>query len=324
MNQFNSKIGDIEQVLKNVHESCLYDEGLTKRVMNALNQDSLSHSDKIECDSSSVAALENLENAWEYAVDNFKGEFTHELIMSVASQIDIDTHGYRRMSARIKGYDEKIRSGTNPLKIEREMGKLIDRMNNNSDRHTLIRASEMSLYGLIIHPFRDGNGRTFRLLQNLILYHDKIPPVVIRKSEKMPYKILIASAHDGFNKRCGQENMFSMYPSIGERNYFGFLLDKAQESVEKLSKRYANFRRYELECYFRGNGKQLHGIRDMLRRNCTAGGWVFKSTSDIQKKKIEVITDAPKGIIEASIYNHTKNKPWFKGYDIEMKSNRKK
>ncbi|GIY86144.1 protein adenylyltransferase Fic [Caerostris extrusa] len=48
-----------------------------------------------------------------------------------------------------------------------------------------------------IHPFVDGNGRTARLLMNLILMRDGYPPVIIRKQDRSIYYNTLQMANEG-------------------------------------------------------------------------------------------------------------------------------
>ena len=59
-----------------------------------------------------------------------------------------------------------------PEQVDLLMNQLFDWMKNNKDKiHPLILSSIFHYEFLFIHPFRDGNGRTARLWQNVILYH---------------------------------------------------------------------------------------------------------------------------------------------------------
>jgi len=48
-----------------------------------------------------------------------------------------------------------------------------------------------------IHPFTDGNGRTSRLLMNLILMQAGYPPVIIRKQDRHLYYDYLETANEG-------------------------------------------------------------------------------------------------------------------------------
>lgn len=57
-----------------------------------------------------------------------------------------------------------------PFEIEAAMGDLVDWANENRDRlHPVQYAADLHLKFVSIHPFRDDNGRTARLLMNLAL-----------------------------------------------------------------------------------------------------------------------------------------------------------
>ena len=53
--------------------------------------------------------------------------------------------------------------------------------------HPVVRAAEMHYRFVSIHPFRDGNGRTARLLMNLSLLRDGYTPAVLTREKRKEY-----------------------------------------------------------------------------------------------------------------------------------------
>jgi Fic family protein len=70
-------------------------------------------------------------------------------------------------------------------------------------------AFEYHLRFLSIHPFLDGNGRTGRILMNLILISNGYPPVIIRTDDKELYNKLISHAQQY------EENPVPLYEMLG-------------------------------------------------------------------------------------------------------------
>ncbi len=86
-----------------------------------------------------------------------------------------------------------------PSHIEVLMTKFISWLNTpeNVEFHP-INFAALAHYKLVyIHPFIDGNGRTSRLLMNLILMQSGFPPVIIRKQDRLPYYKHLVTANEG-------------------------------------------------------------------------------------------------------------------------------
>jgi Fic family protein len=78
--------------------------------------------------------------------------------------------------------------------VQEEMHKLINWLSGENEKlgkkgslHPAILAIEFHLRYLTIHPFYDGNGRTARILMNLILISKGYPPIIIKTEDKTKY-----------------------------------------------------------------------------------------------------------------------------------------
>lgn len=98
--------------------------------------------------------------------------------------IDDDNAGkYRKIDVKISGSNLLL---PNPIKIPDLMNDFISWFGSIAKNNILI--SIDAHYRLVkIHPFIDGNGRTARLLMNLILMSQGYPPAVIEKEQREYY-----------------------------------------------------------------------------------------------------------------------------------------
>ena len=106
---------------------------------------------------------------------------------------DVDAGRYRDTRVRVVG---SSRIFPNPLKVPALMQEFVQRLADSSE-HVVSKAAQAH-FGLVhIHPFADGNGRTARLLMNLLLLRAGFPPVLVPISERGRYYDALETANSG-------------------------------------------------------------------------------------------------------------------------------
>lgn len=131
-----------------------------------------------------------------------KGKFTinqlllrqiHQLVMK---EIDTENAGrYREVEVKITG---SIFQPPPPAVVPVKMRLFEQWFVKKESRKHLIDYAALAHFQLVdIHPFIDGNGRTARLLTNLILMAKGYPPTVISKNDRQMYYRVLDAAHKG-------------------------------------------------------------------------------------------------------------------------------
>lgn len=115
-------------------------------------------------------------------------EINQRTILNIHSLIlkDINTNDagiYRNIPVRIAGSTVIL---PNPLKVPGLIREFIDWLHASKDNMVKI-AIDAHFRLVTIHPFVDGNGRTARLLMNLILITAGYPPAIINKEDRKEY-----------------------------------------------------------------------------------------------------------------------------------------
>jgi Fic family protein len=86
----------------------------------------------------------------------------------------------------------------NALKVDELMEELLAWVNTDAAAlHPLLRATVFHHRFVWIHPFFDGNGRTVRLLYNLLLMRDGFPPAIILANDRKKYYDALNKANFG-------------------------------------------------------------------------------------------------------------------------------
>ncbi|XP_006204808.1 protein adenylyltransferase FICD [Vicugna pacos] len=114
---------------------------------------------------------------------------------------------------RVLGYVDPVEAGRfrttqvlvghhvppHPQDVEKQMQEFIQWL-NSEDATSLhpVEFAALAHYKLVyIHPFIDGNGRTSRLLMNLILMQAGYPPITVRKEQRSEYYHVLEVANEG-------------------------------------------------------------------------------------------------------------------------------
>lgn len=113
----------------------------------------------------------------------------HDLILK---GINDESGKYREANVRIKGAKH---IPPDYIRIPELMNNLINRYHNWKNYHPIIQASLFHGELVKIHPFIDGNGRTSRLLMNMILMLNNFVPIVIKVEDRIKYYESLDKAH---------------------------------------------------------------------------------------------------------------------------------
>jgi Fic family protein len=109
----------------------------------------------------------------------------HQLVLK---GIDNKNAGaYRKQNVGVVKSDGEIHNFAEPLKLEEKMEEFIEWLHVQTINEPILLSALVHLKFVSIHPFIDGNGRTARLLMNLILLQNGYPQAIIKVSNRAQY-----------------------------------------------------------------------------------------------------------------------------------------
>jgi len=145
--------------------------------------------------------VKNLSKAFDFLYEVFKPGSTisealirqfHKLI--VGDNSDVHPGEYRSIGVVITGSDHKP---PEPFEVAPKMTELVDWINTNLNNDPVVVAAIAHHEFVKIHPFMDGNGRTARILLNLLLLQKGYPICNIKRSERPEYYSALSKADRG-------------------------------------------------------------------------------------------------------------------------------
>ena len=109
---------------------------------------------------------------------------------------DVNAGRLRTVPVRVTGSTSIM---PNAISVPKLMEEFISWLHETHD-HTVSVAIEAHYRIVTIHPFTDGNGRTARLLLNLIILQNNYPPVIIHPEDRRIYVTSLEKAQTGGSK----------------------------------------------------------------------------------------------------------------------------
>lgn len=116
----------------------------------------------------------------------------HKLI--IGDDESLSPGEYRNIGVIITGSDH---TPPEPFEVPIKMRDLFDWINENESQNPIITAAVAHHEMVKTHPFKDGNGRTARLLLNLILLKAGFPICNIKRTERPDYYNALSLADEG-------------------------------------------------------------------------------------------------------------------------------
>ena len=126
-----------------------------------------------------------------------ENEILHIHDMIIKGIDDASAGRYRSVPVRISGSVVVL---PNPRKVPGLMQKFTEWLASDPGLHPVELAAEVHYRLVTIHPFVDGNGRSARLLMNLILLMSGYPAAIIRKRDRLAYIGSLEKAQFGGSK----------------------------------------------------------------------------------------------------------------------------
>ena len=182
-----------------------------------------------------------LEGAYNWGMQNFNpATLNEDFIMGLSGHILPEIYPnkfamYRDATARILG---ATTTPPSPVKIKnREMPCFVKSVKELLNGKDIINKIEVATYAHLhlvrIHPFVDGNGRTARALQDMILNYNGVPLPIIESGERYHYfNLLDAAVRDWTNLKQGDKTKHGA--TLGESGFYNFMAGKVNASLDKV------------------------------------------------------------------------------------------
>ncbi|OGK15574.1 hypothetical protein A2690_02010 [Candidatus Roizmanbacteria bacterium RIFCSPHIGHO2_01_FULL_39_12b] len=192
---------------------------------------------------------------------------------------------YRRTEIFIRGSNAEL---PKPSQVPFSMKKFIEWLQAQQKEHPVKIAADAHYKFVSIHPFIDGNGRTTRLLMNLILLLNEYPMAIVKNEDRIAYLQSFEAAREKKDMRPFYKLLFDAVDRSLDI-YLDALGEKQELSRELVSKTQKNL--LKIGEVAKKTGETVPTIRYWTREgllkveNYTEGGYQLYSPDVINKVK---------------------------------------
>jgi Fic/DOC family len=183
--------------------------------------------------------IKNIENAFIWGIQHFNPDhFDESFIREIAGRITPELYDRRIAQYRETGVTITGASVTPPYPsklITYEIPWFVESLQNQLSYGDITGKIEAAIFAHLhlarLHPFVDGNGRTARTLQDIILYNYRIPSPLIESGERHIYYECIDQAVLGWDeKKALSKNEISE----GEKLFYNLIGGKINASFDRI------------------------------------------------------------------------------------------
>lgn len=266
MDNGNDLIREIDNVVGSIAVHPEYSDRLRNKLMKDLRTDADKHSTEIEIDENKKEVslsrtkirenvLTNLDDARKFLSLEGINAYSLSQLGSLVAPKTNDKKNFRTTEAKFGGF-----AAPGPLDIHPQIeGLLLDL--NDPNIHPVIKAIGAHIGIVQIHPYKDGNGRVARLLQNHVLEQRAYPPVVIPTSER---KLYFGLMNDVLADRYTNESSL-LDPSRAEILFNNYIEAKVLDSAHNLEDMLRKRRVYDVEVTgIKGEKGVAHKVKNIL------------------------------------------------------------
>ncbi len=186
--------------------------------------------------------IKNLRSAFNWGKENFNpDDFQEFLIRGIAGRILPEMYGGKMATYR-EGMEGTAITGSRvtppyPAKLhDKEIPNFVEAMQRQCGSEDIICKIKTAIFAHFhvarMHPFVDGNGRTARILQDVILDYSGLPPPIVEVGERNTYNNLLEGAIFDWKEEKNWEKVNGA--TRGEQLFYTFMAEKLISSMDKI------------------------------------------------------------------------------------------